>query len=300
MLIFVFSIFVTVISLVTMSDDESAESNEKKGILNFAGIGIIFGLLAAFFAGVNALLVKMVHLHGVQVTLLRVGGQLLIILPILFQKRDTVDILGPIGYRRSLWLRGFAGSTNLIFLYLAVTSLPLGDAVTITYLSLVFIPLISRIFLKEAFTITDIIFAVLAVVGVTLIARPAFLFPSNDAENVPNPIGVMYGLISACLRAVSIVSLRDVGPNTYPFLNMAYYCVCGIVTTSVILAITNVFEFPCFSTLPYIFCLGLMGVFGQFCLTMSTKTERAGTVAILKSSQIIFVYVMQVKYIFFA
>lgn len=277
-----------------MTDEESAKP-DKDGILNFAGIGIIFGLFAAFFSGVNALLAKMVHLHGVEVTLCRVGGQLLIILPILFHKRESVDILGPVGFRGGLWIRGFAGSTNLLFLYLAITSLPLGDAVTISYLSLVFIPIISRIFLKETFTIMDIIFAIFAVVGVTLIARPAFLFPADDAEKIPNPIGVMYGVISAGLRAISIVALRNVGPNTYPFLNMMYYCVCGVVTTTVILAFTNVFEYPCFSSLPYIFALGLMGVFGQFFLTMSTKTERAGTVAILKSSQIIFVYLMQVR-----
>lgn len=281
--------------MVPVEDESSCVHETKKG-KTFIGIGIIFGLISAICSGLNALLAKMTNVNGVEITLLRLSTQFLIILPILFHKRVTVDIAGPANLRQTLWLRGFAGSTNLIFLYLAVAALPLGDAVTITYLSLVLIPIVSKIFLKESFTVVDVVFAIVALVGVTLIARPSFLFHDAYDDDQSQKFGTIYALISAALRTVSIVTLRKLGPGTHPFLNMIYYSICGSVTTATILIIAqNLFELPCIGSVPYILCMGVIGVVGQYFLTMSTKTERAGTVAILKSSQIIFVYIMQVS-----
>lgn len=277
----------------SVTDGQEKLANQSKS--PFARCGIIFGLLAAIFSGTNALLAKMVEIHAVEITLFRLCVQFVIILPIMFYKRETVDILGPENLRIPLWLRGFAGSTNLIFLYLAVTSLPLGDAVTITYLSLVLIPFGSKIVLKESLTVMDMVFAIISLTGVVLIARPSFFFPSeNEDQSSTNTMGVIYALISSVMRVASVVTLRMVGPSTYPFLNMIYYCACGIVTSSVILSAIQVFEYPCQRSLPFLCTMGVLGVLGQFFLTMSSKTERAGTVAILKASQIIFVYAMQV------
>nr|XP_039264155.1 solute carrier family 35 member G1-like [Styela clava]XP_039264156.1 solute carrier family 35 member G1-like [Styela clava] len=280
--------------------DSNVVSQKKKrgckrwGLMSIPGIGILFSLCSAFFFSINSTVVKSLDLHPVQLSLSRCSVQFLILLPIVQYKHKEVDIMGPEGLKLILWARGFVGSTAMIFLYYAIDELSVGNAVTITYISVILVPFMARFLLKESLTIFDLIFGVITLIGVIFIAQPTFLFPLPEGEKPQSALGVLFGTMSATCMSLSVIIIRKLGRQTYPPLNVMYYSFCGSITTTIVLVAVGKFQYPCLSDTPRIFSLGVVGVLAQFFLTLALQTERAGTVGVLRSFQIILIYILQV------
>lgn len=276
-------------------DEENPHFQRTKfSIFSLPGMGIICALLSAFFFALNALFAKLIHLDGIQITMCRLYVQFLILLPIVFYKRNEVDVLGPVGLRRFLWIRGCTGSIATVFMYLTISNLSVGNAITMTYMSIMLVPFIARIFLRESLTILDIIFAVVSLIGVILIARPAFLFPNvENEENENKAIGVTLGILTALFQATTMVILRKLG-KVYTSLNVLYPSIIGSGATTILLTALGKFEFPCLHEIPFILGVGVTGLVGQYLIVISLGLERAGTVSILRSVQIIMVYILQI------
>ena len=60
---------------------------------------------------------------------------------------------------------------------------------------------------------------------------------------------------------------------------------------------TTGFSYPCLSEIGYLIYIGPNGIIGQSCLTMALQREKAGRVAIARTSQIFFAFLVQVFFI---
>ncbi|XP_010172629.1 solute carrier family 35 member G1 [Antrostomus carolinensis] len=114
--------------------------------------------------------------------------------------------LGPKGKRIFLFFRGVLGSSAMILLYYAFQVMPLADATVITFSSPVFTSLLAWIFLKEKYSIWDLLFTLFAITGVVLIARPPFLFGSNVTGIEGSYTDHLKGTIAAVTSTVSAAS----------------------------------------------------------------------------------------------
>lgn len=96
--------------------------------------------------------------------------------------------------------RAMVGLAAMYGFFYAIAHIPLSSAMVFTYSSPVFIPLVARVFLKEAITPRMVIAAVLGLAGVLLVCRP---------EQVGNGWILLVGISSSLLASMAFVTVRS-------------------------------------------------------------------------------------------
>ncbi|TSK14527.1 Solute carrier family 35 member G1 [Bagarius yarrelli] len=276
------------------STGSRAVPTEKKAC---PGLGLIYTLVASAFFSVAALLVKKIEgIHAVEISAIRCVFQMLFVTPAIIYSKT--GFLGPRGMRVYLFLRGFLGSTAMILLYYAVLQMPLADATVITFSNPVFTSLLAWIFLKERCTIWDVVFTLFTLTGVVLIARPPFLFGgelSGIEGNYSNHIkGTVAAFSSAIAAACTMVILRKMGKNVHYLLAVWYYAVLGFIECFVVLFILGEWAIPsCGWDRWNLMAIGVLGIGGQIFLTKALQVEKAGPVAITKTTEVVLAFILQ-------
>lgn len=270
------------------------------------GFGIMCGILAGLVYALNTLLVKMIESsEALQLSASRCFTQSLILLPYATYKwkRGALDIIGSPEMFKFLIIRAATGSTGSILHYQSIQRLPVGDAVTLLFTSTVFSAILAFIFLKEPLQIVDCLMIALTFSGVILVSKPTLIFGGEIEEGkVKGEIiaGVLFGLASGLMNGCTMVVLRKLGQQkTDPSLNILYYSFLGSVTSSIMVAATQSFRLPCLHEVPYISILGITGIGGQIFITLGLQYERAAVIPAVRSLQIVFVYILQVRAVVF-
>ncbi|KAI5617660.1 solute carrier family 35 member G1 isoform X1 [Silurus asotus] len=272
----------------------AALRGEKKAC---PGLGLIYTLLASVLFSVAALLVKKIDgIHAVEISAIRCFFQMLFVMPAMIYYK--IGFLGPRGMRVYLFLRGFLGSNAMILLYYAVLQMPLADATVITFSNPVFTSLLAWIFLKERCTIWDVIFTIFTLTGVVLIARPPFLFGgelSGIEGNYSNHVkGAIAAFSSAIAAACTMVILRKMGKNVHYYLAVWYYAVLGFIECIVVLFIIDEWAIPsCGWDRWNLMAIGVLGIGGQTFLTKALQVEKAGPVALMRTTDVVLAFILQ-------
>lgn len=114
-----------------------------------------------------------------------------------------------------LGFRGTVGAVAMIFYFVALSLLPVAIAVTIFFLSPIFVMIFSRIFLKEPITGTDGFAAVLSFTGLLLVSRADATLGTVSLSAKDQMVGVLCALIGAVLSAVAYVTQRGIGRSVH-------------------------------------------------------------------------------------
>ena len=85
-------------------------------------------------------------------------------------------LLGPKESLKLLIARGSISGIGLVCLYLSIKMIDPSDATSLFSCNVIFVSILSRIFMKEKFTILHVIALVFVVCGTLLITQPSFLF----------------------------------------------------------------------------------------------------------------------------
>uniref|UniRef100_A0A663LZL1 Solute carrier family 35 member G1 n=1 Tax=Athene cunicularia TaxID=194338 RepID=A0A663LZL1_ATHCN len=240
------------------------------------GLGLFYTVLSAFLFSVASLFLKKIEdVHSVEVSAFRCVFQMAFVLP------------GLIYYKT-----GFLGPKVM----------PLADATVITFSSPVFTSLLAWIFLKEKYSIWDLLFTLFAITGVVLIARPPFLFGSNvtgiEGSYTDHLKGTIAAITSTISGASTFVILRKVGKSVHYFLSIWYYAVIGLIGCVIALFVMNEWRLPyCGKDRVLLILIGLLGLGGQIFLTKALQIEKAGPVAIMKTMDVVFAFILQILFL---
>ncbi|XP_037996796.1 solute carrier family 35 member G1 [Motacilla alba alba] len=273
----------------------------KKKAAKCPGLGLFYTILSAFLFSVASLFLKKIEdIHSVEVSAFRCVFQMAFVLPGLIYYKT--GFLGPKGKRIFLFFRGFLGSTAMILLYYAYQVMPLADATVITFTSPVFTSFLAWIFLKEKYSLWDLLFTLFAVAGVILIARPPFLFGSHvtgiEGSYSDHLKGIIAAIASTFSAASTIVILRKVGKSVHYFLSIWYYAVIGLIGCVIALFVLNEWRLPhCGKDRFFLILIGLLGLGGQIFLTKALQIEKAGPVAIMRTMDVVFAFILQVLFL---
>ncbi|XP_019358151.1 PREDICTED: solute carrier family 35 member G1 [Gavialis gangeticus] len=196
----------------------------------------------------------------------------------------------------------FLGSSAMILLYYAFQVMPLADATVITFSSPVFTSLLAWIFLKEKYSLWDLLFTFFTITGVVLIARPPFLFGSIVTGIEGSYTNHLKGTIAAVTSAVSAAStfviLRKMGKSVHYFLSIWYYAVIGLIECIIALSIIDEWSLPhCGTDRLLLILIGILGLGGQIFLTKALQIEKAGPVAIMKTMDVVFAFILQILFL---
>ncbi|XP_074152012.1 solute carrier family 35 member G1 [Sminthopsis crassicaudata] len=277
------------------------ENPEAKKKASCPGLGLFYTLLSAFLFSVASLLVKKIQdIHSAEISAFRCVFQMLFVIPCLIYKKT--GFVGPKGKRIFLFLRGVFGSTAMILLYYAFQLMPIADATVITFTSPVFTSLFAWIYLKEKYSLWDLFFTIFAIAGVVLIARPPFLFGSSTAgmeENYSYHLkGALAAVGGAIFSALTLVILRKVGKSVHYLLNIWYYVVIGLLESIIVLFVVDEWHLPhCGLDRLFLVLIGLFGLGGQIFLTKAVQVEKAGPVAIMKTMDVVFAFILQIIFL---
>ncbi|XP_068113696.1 solute carrier family 35 member G1 isoform X1 [Hyperolius riggenbachi] len=261
------------------------------------GLGIFYTIVSTFLFSSSALLVKKIEdVHSVEISAFRCIFQMLFVLPGLIYYKT--GFLGPKDQRIFLFLRGFLGSCAMILMFYAVQAMPLADATVISFSSPAFTCIFACIFLKEKCTVWDIVFIVFTITGVVLIARPPFLFGSNDEDLVEDYSDRLKGTIAAVGGAVgaaiTIVVLRKIGKSVHYLLSIWYAATIGLIECTIALFVLQEWRLPyCGLERWLLVLIGILGVGAQAFMVKALQIEKAGMVSIVRTMDVVFAFTFQ-------
>jgi drug/metabolite transporter (DMT)-like permease len=206
-------------------------------------------------------------------------------------------------------LRGMCGGCGFCFYFYTISVLPLGDAVTILSLNPVITVLIASVVLHEQLTRAHIFAALASVTGSIFLARPSFLFDENDtiilerdaddstlSSAAPIQWGYITGFLGTCCGAGVYILIRKAGKKGVHTLNLLFsWCVFGLMFSTIILCIAGKFSWPSSNvTWMYILASCIFGTSAHFLLNYAARLAPAGVAAIIRSSGIVWSYLLEV------
>ena len=89
-----------------------------------------------------------------------------------------------------LVLLAITGGLRILFIFTSFARLPLGDSTTILFSSPVLVMALSVFFLKEKCGVFRLVAALVLVSGVSLIAKPPFIFGQQEGQTTYDALGM--------------------------------------------------------------------------------------------------------------
>ena len=191
-------------------------------------IGITCTLTAVVLGLVSGILVKKV---GTDVTVITTlfyrflfSVPLLLIFAIIARKSQFLKI----EQKKTLLLRIIFGLSGISFWFLAIRSMPLGQATTLFQSSVIFVTLLSPFLLNEKvgwFRWTAVLTGLIGIIIVT------------DPFSSAMSIAVIYGILAASSGAILAILLRRLGRSDKPTSIALWYNFSGTIVIAVIIII---------------------------------------------------------------
>ena len=281
---------------VPVAQDPSQRRSRK---LQF--LGMFLSLLSSVSFAIFGLLVKLAEsIPTFEGVLIRFQLQMIFSLPLMIYKRD--QFVYPLGTTKFLVLRGITGGSAMCCKFYAFKNLALGDATALMFTSPVFTAIFGFIFLKESLSKFHILAAVFSLVGVTLIARPAFLFGSSlgNTSSKSEVLAISVALAGAVLAAASIVLTRKIVGFVRPRVVVLYMAITGsTVALGTALATGEGFKSPDCGSFDnwYLLFFGILGYCGQMLQTKALALEKAAICSVIRTSDILFSFILQILFL---
>lgn len=200
-------------------------------------LGILCAMGSCVFFAFSSLFVKMLQeIPPHEVVFLRSLVQVVFVMPpMIFQR---VSPLGEVEHLPCLLVRAVAGTLALCCQFYAFQHLPLADATVIIFTSPIFTGILAFFFLGEAWDVFDALSTILCLLGVTLIARPTFIFSrttshrsSMAADDWQQVMASFVALCGAVLTSIALIAIRKVR-GVHFLVPVFYVAVFGVALTT--------------------------------------------------------------------
>ncbi|KAI0704155.1 hypothetical protein C8Q76DRAFT_801904 [Earliella scabrosa] len=293
-----------VVPFISMPSTSSSVAGSLTRIRDAVRSNIGLMLVASsqlFFALMNIGVKKLNSLDppvsATELILVRMGITWLCCVTYMYSMKVSDPILGPKGIRLLLVQRGFFGFFGIFGVYYSLQYLSVTDATVLQFLSPMFTAIAGALFLHESFSWREGFAGLTSLIGVVLIARPAFIFRHADnhaSERIVTPtqrlVAVGVALLGALAAAGAYTTIRHIGKRAHALHNLvAYSTLCVIVTTITMIAMRMPVVVPTqWDWLLMLLFIGFAGFGGQVLLTLGLQRETAGRGTIAVYGQIVF------------
>lgn len=276
---------------------------EKKG-LSEAVLGMAMVLISTFCFSSAALCVSLVGsaVPSLVSALVRFSAQVLLtILTIAVTRRGKLlqasTWLGTPSKRFMLLRRGLWGVGGLSSYFLAISMISLSDATSLTFANVPMTAVLAYFFLKEPYTIFDLLTAVMAFAGVILITQPVSIFGAQDTSAPPIPFWLLAVICGgAFCMSMAYIMIRQIGPTEDPLIVTLYFGVIGLVVVPILAALSQGFGDASKWTpeiFMYEFVIGLSGWLGQLLLNRGVALSPAGPATVMRYADVVFSLIFQ-------
>ena len=184
------------------------------------------------------------------------------------------------------FFRGFFGLMAMSLFFYSLRTVPLAEVKTLSFASVLFISILSVVFLKEKIGIRRIIAIIFGFVGIIIILNPTEAIFSNQS---------LVPVIASLFLSFAVICLKKILVEDNHFITIFYFTTFCTVTS---LAFFNsTWIFPSSITMIYLVLSGILGFAAQFCLTKSFQGAEASVLAPFDFMSIVYGYI--IGFIFF-
>jgi len=176
--------------------------------------------------------------------------------------------------------RSLAGTTALLLAFYGLSHLPLATSVTLNYTSVVFIALLSIVWLKEKPPLKTWAALLTGLGGICLMLQPTF---ATDRL-----IDTLITLSGGIFTAFALLQVRELSLMGEPAWRIVFYFSAVATITSGIAATWFGWQSLTSASLPYIIGIGMTGLFAQLAMTNAYHKGNKFTVAALSYLTVVF------------
>ncbi|EDO44735.1 predicted protein, partial [Nematostella vectensis] len=265
-------------------------------------LGLLLAASSCVFFAISSLFVKLLgEIPPQEVVFFRSLVQLIFLLPPVIYSQSPA-----LGERRQLpclIVRGLAGTLALCCQFYAFQRIPLADATVIVFSSPIFTGILGYFILREAWGWFDAVATMLCFFGIILIVRPTFLFGReagglSSSDNWQQLTASLVALCGAVMTSIALIAIRKL-QGVHCLTPVLYLAISGVVSTAIGVLVTGTFRsVRCGSNHQWLLlALGLCGIGGQTLLTKALQLERAGMVALVRTLDIVFAFLLQLAFL---
>lgn len=189
--------------------------------------------------------------------------------------------------RGLLVARGVFGFVALCCFFYSLTHLPLAEATLLQFTNPVLTAGLAALLLGERLGAREMLGVGVCVLGVILVARPAFLFGADVAID---PVAVVVGLVGATFSAMAYITVRRLGAAQEDPLVVVFYFSAVTFVGAVSLLFVDAPVMPQGHEWLALLGVGVFAQLGQIELTKGLRTEPAGRAASLNYGQVVLAY----------
>ncbi|CAG7828010.1 unnamed protein product [Allacma fusca] len=195
-----------------------------------------------------------------------------------------------------IFLRAVFGvSSGTLHVY-ALNYISPADASVVLYSNPIIVALGARLFLNEKMSICQTITALLAIIGVFIISKPPFLAGKRDFDS-DQLIGIAFAVGATLTLTAVMILVRRLRGVHFSILNTVFG-LTGVITGVVLGLAGNGLVRNEETHAIDVFILVIAGASlsgGVICLTLALRFEKAGLVAVARSSEVIFSFLWQIN-----
>ena len=265
----------------------------KTQVLAFRGM--IFALIAGVCSSTSGMFVKLTHdVHSLEILIFRDIFQFTTCF--LYSWRKGLDWRGHPGERIFILLRCIFGTISLSCWFVSVKMTKFGDAGAIYYSYPAFISVLARVFLKEPFSLFDLLTVLLTVIGIFFISGPhyvrAIFFRDSLDFSHREMIGIILASVACCGISCGNLAIRKLQRTPVPVV-VCYFSLFSMIVSLILVPIVDRYVLPEPIEWLWIACTGLFGVLTQVFVTAAFKLEHCGPISVTESFNVIFAFLFQ-------
>lgn len=213
--------------------------------------------------------------------------------------REGVRLFGNTTYVKCiLFLRSFTGFGGILFAFLSIEMIAIGDSTVLQMLSPMLCAIIGCCVLNEPWRLPEFCATIVSLGGAILVVKPPILFGSSQAQSSSFYLGVIYSLLACVTSACAYIFIRILGTTAkMPWANVVFAQAIGQVLLSV--PSSYLFRQPLhlqqYSWEEYsvVFLVGVVGAFSQILMTIGMQREKSAAATAMRMSDLLFGFIWQ-------
>jgi len=253
---------------------------------NSMPISVWYMILSALGFALMAACVKQVSTYGIPVLEI-VAARAIVSAFISYVdiKRKKISLWG--NNKPLLIARGTVGAIALIFVYYAVTTLPLAEATVLQYLHPVFTAVLAVIFLKEKVQRSTLLCIVVSLLGLGVMVSPNIQFSGAELSNMPYSwLSIGAAVLGAFGSAVAYVLVKKLTKTEDSSVIIFYFPFVSLPIAIALLG--SDFVMPSLPALGLLLLVGIFTQVGQVGLTKALHSADANKATAYAYVQVVF------------
>jgi drug/metabolite transporter (DMT)-like permease len=201
-------------------------------------------------------------------------------------KRKKISLWG---HNKTLLIaRGTVGSFALMFVYYAVTTLPLAEATVLQYLHPVFTAVLALYFLKESIQRSTIACIVISLLGLFIIIQPNLAQPNLQLDSVVQYpwISIGAGILGALGSAIAYIIIKKLTKTDDSSVIIFYFPMIAFPISMILLG--SDFVIPSLAATGLLILVGIFTQVGQVGLTKALHSADANKATAYAYVQVLF------------